>query len=66
VRAGVDFILNYKTEDIASRVLQPTSGNRVERISEVDLGVNLATTIQVTANNASFGAYGSRRAVAAQ
>jgi NADPH2:quinone reductase len=58
--------LNYKTEDIASRVVQLTSGNGVERISEVDLGVNQATTIQVMANNASFGAYGSRRAVSAQ
>ena len=31
----------------------------MDRISEVDLGVNLATTIQVMANNASIGAYGS-------
>ena len=57
--ASADIVLNYKTEDIASRVLELTSGNGVNRISEVDLGVNLATTIQVMANNASIGAYGS-------
>jgi NADPH2:quinone reductase len=57
--AGADFVLNYRTENIASRVLELTSGNGVDRISEVDLGVNLATTIQVMANNASIGAYGS-------
>jgi NADPH2:quinone reductase len=57
--AGADFVLNYKTENVASRVLELTSGSGVDRISEVDLGVNLATTIQVMANNASIGAYGS-------
>ncbi len=57
--AGADFILNYKTEDVSSRVLELTSGHGVDRISEVDLGVNLATTVQVMANNASIGAYGS-------
>jgi hypothetical protein len=34
-------------------------GAAADGISEVDLGVNLATTIQVMANNASIGAYGS-------
>jgi NADPH:quinone reductase len=58
-RAGADVVLNYKTDDVAARVLELTSGNGVDRISEVDLGVNMATTTKVMANNASIGAYGS-------
>lgn len=57
--AGADVVLNYKTEDVASCVLELTSGRGVDRISEVDLGVNMATTTKVMANNASIGAYGS-------
>jgi NADPH2:quinone reductase len=57
--ANPDVILNYKTENVASRILELTSGQGVDRISEVDFGVNLPTTVQVIANNASVGAYGS-------
>lgn len=58
-RAGADVVLNYRTEDVASRVLELTSGHGVDRISEVDLGINMPTTTKVMANNASIGAYGS-------
>jgi NADPH:quinone reductase-like Zn-dependent oxidoreductase len=40
-------------------VLELTSGHGVDRISEVDLGINMPTTTKVMANNASIGAYGS-------
>lgn len=58
-RAGADVVLNYRAEDVASRILALTAGDGIDRISEVDLGVNMNTTTKVMANNASIGAYGS-------
>ena len=42
--AGVPVIVNYKTDNVAERVLQATDQRGVDRISEVDFGGNLATT----------------------
>jgi len=57
--AGADVVINYRSEDVVSRVLDITQGEGVDRISEVDFGVNLPVTAKILANNASVGAYGS-------
>jgi NADPH2:quinone reductase len=36
--AGADHVINYKTEDVAARVMQITDGARVDGVVEVDLG----------------------------
>jgi NADPH2:quinone reductase len=39
-RAGADYTINYKTEDVAERIRAYNRGNRVDRIIEVDLLAN--------------------------
>ncbi|MBT5947202.1 MAG: NADPH:quinone reductase, partial [Nitrospinaceae bacterium] len=60
-RAGADHVLNYKSEDIAERVLEITDGKGVDRIVEVDLGENFPVSAQVIKGNGSIGTYASSR-----
>jgi NADPH2:quinone reductase len=60
--AGVPVIVNYKTDNVAERVLQATDQRGVDRISEVDFGGNLATTSALMQESCVIGAYASRGA----
>jgi NADPH:quinone reductase len=60
--AGTDVIINYRTEDVAERVMQATGGRGVDRISEVDFGGNLAVTLKVMRPDCAIGAYASKGA----
>jgi NADPH2:quinone reductase len=53
-------ILNYRGEDVARLMMDITEGRGVTRISEVDLGGNLAVTMQVAARKCVIGAYASK------
>jgi len=55
--AGADHVLNYRTEDVTARVRQLTGG--VDRIVEVDLGVNLPVSIQILRPSGTIAAYAS-------
>jgi NADPH2:quinone reductase len=57
-RAGAHHVINYRTEDIASRVKEfaPTG---VERIVEVDAAANLPVDLEVVAPNGCIAAYTS-------
>ncbi len=46
-RAGADFVLNYKTEDIVKRVNEITDDQGVDRVIEVDFGANLHLNAQI-------------------
>jgi NADPH2:quinone reductase len=58
--AGATNIVNYKVENVAERVMQVTEQRGVDRISEVDFGGNLTTTIKVMRQDCAIGAYASR------
>jgi len=58
--AGADRVINYRTEDVAERVLEATAGAGVARISEVDFGGNLAATLKVIQPSGVIGAYASK------
>jgi len=58
--AGVTVIVNYRTENVVERVMEATEKRGVDRISEVDFGGNLATTLALMRQSCVIGAYASR------
>ncbi len=56
-KANPTHILDYRREEVARRVMEITEGRGVTRISEVDLGGNMAVSIQVAGPKAVIGAY---------
>lgn len=44
--AKADYVINYKTEEVAHRIKEITEGRGVDRVVEVDFGGNLATTLK--------------------
>lgn len=59
--AGADHVLNYRTEDVAGRVMEITGGAGVDRISEVDLGENLPVSVKILKENGTIAPYASMR-----
>lgn len=59
LRAGAHHVVNYRTEDVADRVMAITGGQGVDHIVEVDFGANLPTTLKVIKDNGSIGTYAS-------
>jgi len=60
--AGAPVIVNYRTEDVAARIMEATAGRGVDRISEVDFGGNLAVTLKVMKPSCVIGTYASKGA----
>ncbi|MBL6945444.1 MAG: NADPH:quinone reductase [Rhodospirillales bacterium] len=60
---GARYVINYKTEDVASRVADITVGKGVDRIVEVEFGGNLETSLQIVKTNAVIAAYASDAAL---
>ena len=56
--AGADYIVNYKTEDVAAKVKEIT-GSGVDRVVEVDFGGNLETNLKILKNNSAIATYAS-------
>jgi NADPH2:quinone reductase len=57
--AGADFVIDYRREPVADRVLELTGGRGVDRIVEVDLGANLPVTVRALAPGGTVSAYAS-------
>jgi len=58
-RAGADYTIDYKTEDVAERVRAFNRGNRVDRIIEVDLNANAMKYPTLLKERAKSIVYGS-------
>ena len=56
--AGADLVINYKTEDVAKKVLEFAKGG-VDRVIEVDFGGNLDTNIKAVKLNGTIASYAS-------
>jgi NADPH2:quinone reductase len=54
---GAAHVINYRTEDVAARVLDITGGAGVDHIAEVDFGGNLAATMRCLKVNGSVMIY---------
>ena len=57
--AGADFVIDYKREPVAERILEITENRGVDRIVEVELGGNLAATARVLKPGGVVSAYAS-------
>ena len=55
--AGAHHVLNYRNEDVATAVMDLTGG--VDRIVELEFGVNLSVTERIIRSNGVIAAYGS-------
>jgi len=60
--AGAPLVINYRTADVAGRIMEATGGRGVDHISEVDFGGNLTTTLAVMKVGCAIGAYASKGA----
>lgn len=57
--AGADVTINYKSEDVAARVMAETGGRGVDRIIEVDTSANIGIDLNVLADDGLIVVYGS-------
>ena len=57
--AGADYIVNYKTDDVAQVVKDITKGQGADRAIEVEFGGNLATTLACLKTNGVIATYAS-------
>ena len=55
-KAGADLVVNYKTEDVAEKILA-FDKHGVDRVVDVDFGGNLATTLKLMAVNSTIALY---------
>jgi len=63
--AGADYVINYRTENVAARVAEITGANSsegggVNRIVEVEFGGNLETSVQVLKTGGTIATYASQ------
>jgi len=59
--AGADIVLNYRTDDLSSAILDATHGQGVDRIVEVDLAANIGLDISLLRQWGKVIVYGSGR-----
>ncbi len=57
--AGADYVIDYRTEDVAARVLEITGGEGGDRIVEVDLGANMAADAKIIKTDGVIAFYSS-------
>jgi NADPH2:quinone reductase len=58
--AGADEIINYKTTNVADRVLELTDGRGVDRVVEVEFGGNLETNVRAVRIGGTIASYASQ------
>ncbi|MEM0908940.1 MAG: NADPH:quinone reductase [Pseudomonadota bacterium] len=58
-RRGADIVLDYRSDDLASAILDLTHGEGVQRIVDVDFGANVALNAKVLADHGTIAAYSS-------
>ncbi len=60
---GADYVINYRTEDVAGRVRDITGGEGVDHVVDVDLGGNLAAVIASLKDGGSIAYYATNGAL---
>lgn len=62
-QAGADVVLDYAADDLAAQILAANNGQPVDRIIEVEFGLNIDTDAEVIAPNGTIAAYGSAKSM---
>lgn len=57
--AGANYVINYKSEDVAARIKAITAGKKVDRVVEVAFASNLAVDIAVLKHSGVIATYSS-------
>ena len=55
--AGADLVINYRTEDVVSKVMAFTERRGVDRVVDVDFGGNIDTTLKLMGMNSTIAVY---------
>jgi NADPH:quinone reductase len=58
--AGASVIVNYRTDAVAECIMRATERRGIDRVSEVDFGGNLQTTLAVMQHSCAIGTYASK------
>jgi len=58
-QAGADVVINYRSEDVAERVMSETNGHGVDRIVEVNFAANIETSLKILKPDSLIVTYGS-------
>lgn len=61
IRLGADAVINYRQEDVVSRVRTIAGPHGVDRIVEVDFGANLAVDHEIIRANGTIASYSSTK-----
>jgi NADPH2:quinone reductase len=59
---GAEWVINYRTEDVAAHVAEITGGRGVDHVVDVDFGGNLAATLGSVREHGSIAYYASNGA----
>lgn len=58
-QTGADEVLNYRSDDLVAAIAELTDGNGVDRIVDVEFGVNAETSAAVLKNGGTISTYSS-------
>lgn len=61
-KGGAHATINYRTEDVAARLAELTGGQGIDRVVDVELGVNLATYEKALRSSAMIATYAAAAA----
>ncbi len=61
--AGADVVLDYASPELSAQILAANSDKFVDRIVEVEFGLNCTTDAEVIAPNGTIAAYGSAKSM---
>lgn len=60
-QAGADLVLDYRGDDVGTRVLEATDGEGVDRVIEVDFATNVVESLGVVKPEGDIVVYGSSK-----
>ena len=61
INAGADAVIDYSDPGLSAAILAANGGETVDRVVEVEFGVNAATNAEIIAPNGTIAAYGSAK-----